>query len=71
MEYKLETDRYNFLKLFLIFFFTDTWPTADIRMATDTDISNFAYRYICRYFNKKFWLKLMWIAYSPDLRQPN
>jgi len=22
------------------------------------------YRYICRYLNKVFWLKLVWIAYS-------
>jgi len=47
-----------FLKPIPIFsnFFTDIWPAADIRMATDTDILKFACRYICRYFNKVFWL---------------
>jgi len=43
----------------------------DIRLANDTDIPKFANRYIYQYFNKLFWLKLMWIAYSPDLQQPN
>jgi len=33
-------------------FFTDIWPLADIP------------KYICRYFIKVFWLKLVWIAYS-------
>jgi len=32
-------------------FFTDIWPTADIRLTTDTDIPKFAYRCFCRYFN--------------------
>jgi len=27
---------------------TDIWPAADIRLATNTDIPKFAYRYICR-----------------------
>jgi len=27
--------------------FTDIFPAADIRLATDTDILKFAYRYIC------------------------
>jgi len=45
----------------------EIWPAANIRLATDTDIPKFAYRY----FNKVFWLKLVWIAYSLDLRQPN
>jgi len=27
-----------------------------IRLDTDTNISKFAYRCICRYFNKVFWL---------------
>jgi len=40
-------------------------------LSTDSDISKFAYRYICRYFNKAFLLKLVWIAYSPDLWQHN
>jgi len=39
-------------------------------LATDIDIPKFAYRYICRYFNKLFWLKLVGIAYSPYLQQP-
>jgi len=33
-------------------FFTDIWPVADILFITDTDIPKFAYRHICRYFNK-------------------
>jgi len=37
---------------------TDIWPVANIRLTTDTDILKFAYRYICQYFNKVFWLKL-------------
>jgi len=37
-------------------FFTDIRPVADIRLAIDTDIPKFAYRYTCRYFNKIFWL---------------
>jgi len=59
-----------FLKSISIFSknFTDIWPAAaDIRLATDTGILKFAYRY----FNKVFWLKLVWIAHSFDLRQPN
>jgi len=47
------TDRYHF------FFETDTdifqKIFTDIRLATDTDIPKFAYRYICRYFIKVFW----------------
>jgi len=53
-----EIDRYHFFETDTdIFknFFTDIWPSADIRLATDTDVSKFAYRY----FNKVFWLKLM------------
>jgi len=53
---------------FLIFF-TDIWPAVDIRLATDTDISKFAYGHFSRYFNKEFWLKLVRICYSPDVRQ--
>jgi len=45
-----------------IIFFTDIWPAADIRLATETDIPKFAYRYIYRYFNKVFWLILVWTA---------
>jgi len=44
---------------------------ADILLAADIDILKFAYQYICRYFNKIFWPKLVWIVFSPDLRQPN
>jgi len=51
--------------------FTYIWPVSVIQLATDTDIPKFAYRHIFRYFNKVFWLKLMWIAYSQDLRQHN
>jgi len=64
----LKTDRYHFFKnryRYFQKFFTDSWPTADIRLSTDT---RFAYRYFCRYFDKVFWLKLVWIAYSPALR---
>jgi len=52
-------------------YFTNIWTDADIRLATDTDIPKFAHRYVCRNFNKVFWLKLVRIAYSPGLRQPN
>jgi len=40
-----------FLKPIPIFsnFFTDIWPAADIRLATDTDIPKFAYR-LAKYF---------------------
>jgi len=55
------------LKPIFLIFFTGNWPVADMRLATDTDIPNFAYRYIYRYF-KVFWLKLVVIAYSSDLR---
>jgi len=61
-----ETDTNMFKKIF-----TDIWPNSDIRLATITDIQKFAYWYFFRYFNQAFWLKLVWIAYSPDLRQPN
>jgi len=64
--YKLETDRY-FFETDIFNFFTEIWPAADIRLATDTDIPKFAYRY----FNKVFWYKLVWIARIFDLRQPN
>jgi len=42
---KLETDRYHFLEIDtdIFNFFTDIWPTADIRLVTDTDIPKFAY----------------------------
>jgi len=33
------------------------WPPIPI-------FQNFAYQYICRYFNKLFWLKLVGIAYT-------
>jgi len=64
---ELETDRYFFEIDIDIFkkIFTDIWPVANIQLATDTDISKFA----SRYFNKVFWLKLVWIVYHPDLRQ--
>jgi len=50
----IKTDRYHFLKPIQIFliFFTDICPAADIQ--------KFAYRY----FNKIFWLKLVWIVNS-------
>jgi len=48
--------------------FTDIWPAADIWLATDTNISKFAYQYFYQYFfNEVVWLKLVQIAYSPDL----
>jgi len=74
MDIRLETDRYHFVETETdIFktFFTDIWPVTDIRLTTDTDVSKFAHRCICRYLKKIFWLKLVWIAYSPDLRQSN
>jgi len=55
----LETDTDNFIT-----FFIDIWPVVDILLATDTDIPKFVYRYICRYFNNVFWLKLVWTAYT-------
>jgi len=58
--FKVEIDRYHFFETV-----TDICPVANIRLATDTDIPKFAYRYICRY------KKLFRIAYSPDLRQSN
>jgi len=62
--YELETNRYNFFETDtdICNFFTDIWPPTDIRMATDTDILKFAYRYIFRYLTEVFWLKLVWIA---------
>jgi len=57
----LETDTDYFQKIF-----SNVWPAADIGLATNTDIPKFTYRY----FIKVFWLKLVRIAYSPDLRQP-
>jgi len=51
------TDRYHLFETDTdIFkkFFTDIWPAVDIRLATDTDIPKFAYRYL----NKVFWLIL-------------
>jgi len=61
--YKRPTDifflnRYPYFQIF----FTDLWPVANILLTTETDIPKFAYRYICRYFNKVFWLKLVGIA---------
>jgi len=49
--------------------FTDTWPVANIRLTIDTDIPKCAYWYICWYFNKVFWSKL--VRYSCNLQQPN
>jgi len=46
--FETDTDIFNLI------FFTDIWLVADIRLATDTDIPNFVYRYICRYFSKEF-----------------
>jgi len=43
--YFFETDTDVFKK-----FFTNICPAADIRLATDTDIPKFAYRYFCQYF---------------------
>jgi len=40
-------------------FFPNICQAADIRMATDTDIPKFAYRYIYQYFNEVCWLKLV------------
>jgi len=69
--YKLEADRYHFVETNIdnIFkkIFIDIWPVADIRLATNTNISKFAFRYNCQYFNKAFWLKLVYITYNPDL----
>jgi len=52
-----------------IFFWNPYWYFqnffTDNQLATDTNIPKFAKRY----FNKAFWLKLVQIAYSPDLRQ--
>jgi len=63
--YRLETDRYQFYETVSpIFFFADIWPVSDILLTTDTDIQKFAYRYICRHFNKVFWLKLVGIAFT-------
>jgi len=54
---KLEIDRIMFWNRYRYFhFFRHIWPVTDIRLATDTDISKLAYRYICRYLNKEFWL---------------
>jgi len=72
--FERETDRYHFFETDIDIFkniFTDIWPAADIRLATDTDIPKFAYRCFCRYFDKAVWLELVWIACSPELRQPN
>jgi len=51
-----ETDRYHFFEsdTDIFNFFTDIWSVVDIVLVTDTDIPKFAYRYICRYFNKIF-----------------
>jgi len=69
-RFQLEADRCHFFETDTDIFkkiFTDIWPAADIRLATHTDIPKLAYR--C--FNKVLWLKLVRIAYSPDLRQAN
>jgi len=66
----LETVRYHFLKPISIFSkksFTDIWTVADILLTTDTDILKFASRYIYRYFNEVFWLKLVEIAYTSSV----
>jgi len=58
----LETDRYNFFEIdtnIFKIFFTDICPAANIRLATDTNVPKFAYRYIYRYFKKVFWFKLV------------
>jgi len=49
-------------------FFTDIWPVVNILLTTDTDIPKFAYRFICRYFNKVLLLKLVGIAYKSLVR---
>jgi len=43
--YVLDTDLYHFVETYtdIIKFFTDIWPAADIRLATDTDNPKFAY----------------------------
>jgi len=40
-------NRYRYFQIL----FTDVWPVADIRLATDTDILKLAYQYIFRYLN--------------------
>jgi len=57
--YIVEPYRYHFVEINTDIFkkiFTDIWPVANIRLATDTDIPKFAYRYN---FNEAFGLKLM------------
>jgi len=75
--FTLETDRdrYHFFETDTDIFkniFIDIWSVSNIRLATDADIPQFTYRYICRcrYFNKSILVKLVWIAYSSDLHQP-
>jgi len=66
--YRVEIDRYRFFETVTDIFkkkFTDIWPAADIRVATD--IPKLAYRYFRRYFNKVFWFKFVRIAYNPGL----
>jgi len=63
LVFMLEADRYHTYETNTDIFkkiFTDIWSVADIRLATNIDIPNFAYRY----FNKVFWLKIVWIAYT-------
>jgi len=59
----LQTDRYHFVETDtdIFIFFIDIWPAADIRLATDTDILKFAYRY----FKKVFWIKLCGLLTAP------
>jgi len=68
----LETDRDRPTSFFdtdtntdiLKFFFSDIWSVADSLFTTDIDILKFAYRYIFRYFNKVFSVKLVGITYT-------
>jgi len=63
---QVKTSRQYFFKLIQILkkIFTDIWPVADILLTTETEIPKFAYRYVCLYFNKVFWLQLVGTVYT-------
>jgi len=62
---QLETGQYHFLKRYFQQFF-HRYLIGHLYQYSKICLPTF-----CRYFNKVFWLKLVGIDYSPNLRQPN
>jgi len=72
ISYKVEADHIIFLKLIPIFskFFSRYLPSCLYMIGHRYWYFKICLLMYCRYFNKSFWFKLIWIAYSLNLQQP-